>query len=46
MFTFGGTDGLMLGRREWFDAGSKGMVRCWVEGNDLMLGQREWFNAG
>ena len=23
-FTFGGTDGSMLGRRGWFDAGSKG----------------------
>jgi hypothetical protein len=28
VFTFGGTDGSMLGRRGWFDALSKGMVRC------------------
>jgi len=25
-FTFGGTEGSMLGRRGWFDALSKGMV--------------------
>ena len=30
----------MLGRREWFDAGPKGMVRCWIEGNGSMLGPR------
>jgi hypothetical protein len=52
MLTFGGTDGLMVGRMGWFHAGSKGMVQCWVEG--MMLGQRGlfdallkgWFNAG
>ncbi len=34
-FTFGGTEGSMLGRRGWFnavakrfDAGKKGMIRC------------------
>ena len=26
--TFGGTEGLMLVRREWFDTVSKGMVQC------------------
>jgi hypothetical protein len=26
--TFGGTEGSMMVRREWFDAVSKGMVRC------------------
>ena len=26
--TFGGTEGSMLVRREWFDAVSKGMVQC------------------
>jgi hypothetical protein len=26
VFTFGGTEGSMLGRRGWFDAVSKGMV--------------------
>ena len=26
--TFGGTEGVMLVRREWFDAVSKGMVLC------------------
>ena len=43
----------MLVRREWFDAVSKGMVRCLEEGNGLMLGQgddfmldrRVWFNV-
>ena len=38
--TFGGTEGLMLGRRGWFDALSKSMVRCQIEGNGLMLSQR------
>ena len=40
-FTFGGTEGSMLGRRGLFDALSKGMVRCQIEGNGLMLGQRK-----
>ncbi len=42
-FTFGGTEGLMLGRRGWFnavakrfDAGKKGMIRCC---------EKKWFNA-
>ena len=26
----------MLGRRGWFDALSKGMVRCWMEGDGSM----------
>ena len=30
----------MLGRRKWFDAGSKGMVLCWKEGDGSMLGSR------
>ena len=46
MFTFGGTEGSILGRGGWFDALSKGMVRCqiegnglyWVKGDNLMLG--------
>ena len=38
--TFGGTEGSMLGRRGWFDAFSKGMVQCQIEGKGLMLGQR------
>ena len=33
--------GLMLGRRGWFDAGLKGMVRIWVEGDGSMLGQND-----
>ena len=32
--------GSMLGRRKWFDAGSKGMVLCWIEGDGSMLGPR------
>ena len=43
-FTFGGTEGSMLVRRGWFDAVSKGMVRCQIEGNGLMLVQRGWFD--
>ncbi len=43
--TFGGTEGSMLVRRGWFDAVSKGMVQCQIEGNGLMLGQRGWFDA-
>ena len=39
-FTFGGTEGSMLGRGGWFDALSKGMVRCQIEGNGLMVGER------
>ena len=35
--TFGGTEGSMLGRRGWFNALSKGMVRCQIDGNGLML---------
>jgi len=31
-FTFGGTEGSMLGRRGWFDALSKDRVRCWKYG--------------
>ncbi len=38
--TFGGTEGSMLGKRGWFDAFSKGMVRFQIEGNGLMLDQR------
>ena len=42
--TFGGKEGSMLGRRGWFDALSKGMVQCQIEGNGLtdssMLGRR------
>jgi len=30
----------MLCRRKWFDAGSKGMVRCFIEGDGQMLGPR------
>ena len=30
----------MLGRRNWFDAGSKGVVLCWIEGDGSMLGTR------
>ena len=30
----------MIGRKKWFDAGSKGMVQCWVEGDGSILGQR------
>jgi hypothetical protein len=28
----------MLGRRTWFDAGSKGKVQCWIEGDGSILG--------
>ncbi len=41
-FTFGGTEGSMLGRRGWFNVLSKGMVRCQIEGNGLMTSQRGW----
>jgi hypothetical protein len=44
--TFGGTYGLMLGKRAWFNAGSKGIVQCWLEGDDLMLVKSGWFDAG
>ena len=42
--------GLMLSRRKWFDAGSKGVVWClvqfWVKSTDSsMLGRRVWFDA-
>ena len=30
----------MLGRRKWFDTGSKYMVQCWIEGDGSMLGLR------
>ena len=30
----------MLGRRKWFDAGSKGIVQCWIEGDGSMLDPR------
>ena len=44
-------NGLMLGKRGWFDAwfdsGSKvQIVRSLVEEYDLMLGQKVWFYAG
>jgi hypothetical protein len=47
-FTFGGTEGLMLGRRGWFDAvtkrfdaGKKGMVQCCDKKNGLLLNRRK-----
>ena len=33
--------GAMLGRRGWFDAGSKSMIQCWVGGDGSMLGQND-----
>ena len=30
----------MLSKREWFDAESKGMVQCWIEGDGSMLSPR------
>ena len=46
-FTFGGTEGSMLGRGGWFnavakrfDAGKKGMIRC-CEKNGSMLNRKK-----
>ena len=33
-------------RYRWFDAGKKGMIRCFVKGFGLMLNRRKWFDAG
>ncbi len=32
--------GSMLGRRVWFDAGQKSLVRWWVEGLGSIVGRR------
>jgi hypothetical protein len=47
-FTFGGTEGSMLGRRGWFDAvtkrfgaGKKGMIRCCDKNNGSMLNRKK-----
>ena len=32
--------GFKLGRMKWFDAESKGMVRCWIEGDGSLLDPR------
>ena len=48
MFTFGGTEGSMLGRRGWFnavskrfDTGKKGMVQCCDKNNGSMLNRKK-----
>ena len=47
-FTFGGTEGSMLGRRGWFDAvtkrfdaGKKGMIQCCDKNNGSMLNRKK-----
>ncbi len=47
-FTFGGTEGSMLGRRGWFnavkkrfDAVKKGMIRCCDKNNGSMLNRKK-----
>ena len=52
VFTFGGTEGSMLGRRGWFnavaksfDAGKKGMIRCCDKKNGSMLNRKKGLMA-